>query len=496
MNRKLLLQGTAPSALMGLVLFLLCLAGVWHALKVQRRLNTTLDQDVASLQAAQELEIRVRQLCFRNLLNLVDPAHARQEPVDTANQDFEKALAKAREAANTPREQETIAAIADGYQCYQKELTLLAGELGKSEHPPNLHKLVEAHPVRCVAEPCQSLVQISQDQIAQTMQRNDELGQWLRIALLGLGILGPLSGVLGGYGFARVLSRHIYQLNVQVQDMARHLDHTVAAVTLPPDADLQYLDRQLHYIVKRVGEATEHLQEQQRHLLRAEQLAAVGQLAANVAHEVRNPLTGIKMLVEAALRPRQSKPLTAQDLDVIYGEIVRLEKTVQGLLDFARPPALRRTICDFRDLLARAVELVVGRARHQSVTIDVRTPCEPVLAQVDHGQFITVLVNLLLNALDSMPGGGTLEIRLQARSGGGLLLTVADTGTGIAPELVGRLFTPFASSKPTGTGLGLSISKRIVEDHEGTIAGANRPGGGAVFSVCLKEPTRCLALAV
>jgi signal transduction histidine kinase len=264
-------------------------------------------------------------------------------------------------------------------------------------------------------------------------------------------------------------------------------------VTLPPDAGLHYLDRQLRYVVQRVQEAAENLQRQQRDLLRAEQLAAVGQLAASVAHEVRNPLTSIKLLIEAASRPRNNRPLTPEDLEVIHREIVRLERTVQSFLDFARPPVLRRVACDFREVVGQAAELVATRARQQGVTIDVRAPCLPVAATVDQGQFATVLVNLFLNALDAMPEGGTLQIQLQPTPTNGLVLTVTDTGSGIAPPILDRLFTPFASDKPTGTGLGLSISKRIIEDHGGRITAENRPEGGARFCITLIEPTAATA---
>jgi two-component system, NtrC family, sensor histidine kinase HydH len=321
--------------------------------------------------------------------------------------------------------------------------------------------------------------------VNQAVRANDELGSWLRLALLGLGLVGPFSGVLAGYGIARALSRSIYQLSVRVQDMAKHLDQTVASVTLPADGDLEHLDRQLQHVVQRVEEAAKNLQRHQREMLRAEQLAAVGQLAASVAHEVRNPLTSIKMLVEAAHRRDHRKPLSDEDLEVIHRQVGRLEQTVQGFLDFARPAPPQRSQGDLRQAVIQAIELVQARARQQGVVLDVSSPGEPVEAAADRGQLTTVLVNLFLNALDAMPAGGRLEVRLQPRPDGKLILTVADTGSGIAPQIMECLFTPFASGKPTGTGLGLSISKRIVEEHGGQIAAANRPGGGACFTITL-----------
>src|SRR5262249_17909047 len=103
----------------------------------------------------------------------------------------------------------------------------------------------------------------------------------------------------------------------------------------------------------------------------------------------------------------------------------------------------------------------------------------------DAGQLGTVLVNLLLNALDAMPQGGRLEIDFQKSGNTQTRLRVRDTGPGIAPEMVGRLFTPFSSTKPTGTGLGLSISHRIIDEHGGYITAQNLPGGGAWFTITL-----------
>jgi signal transduction histidine kinase len=258
----------------------------------------------------------------------------------------------------------------------------------------------------------------------------------------------------------------------------------VARVTVAADGDLGQMDQQLQRVVRRVEEVMERLRRHHWEMLRAEQLAAVGQLAAGVAHEVRNPLTGMKLLVEAALRPRNRTLLSDEDLRVIHGEITRLEETVQNFLSFARLPALQRHRCDLREAVTRSADLVRARARRQGVDLLLALPEQPVDVDLDAGQFSTVLVNLFLNALDVMPRGGRLGVELAA-DGRACRLRVTDTGPGIAPEMSRRLFSPFASTKPTGTGLGLSVSRRIVEEHGGQVAGANRPGGGACFTITL-----------
>ncbi len=484
MNRKLFLQVAAPNVVIGVLLLTACLVGAWFTERTHHNLSQLLSKEVASLQAAQELEIRVRQLRWRAFLNVIDPGHARAGPVAESEQQFELALDRVRKASHTPEESKAVTAIARGYKRYQRELADLPRDFARAGKQSDLHTLDEDHPIRYVADPVRELIRINREQIAETVQENDRVGGLVRLAMISLGIVGPLSGLVAGYGIARGLSRSIYQLSVRVHDMTRKLDQTVGSVTIPAEGDISHLDRQLQYVVQRVEQVAEEVQRHEREMLRAEQLSAVGQLAASVAHEVRNPLTGIKLLVEAALRPRNPQPLTQEDLGVIHGEVVRLEQTVQCFLDFARLPAPRQAVCDLREVVGQALELVRARCRQQNVTVEVVAPDAEVPADVDRGQLSTVLVNLFLNALDAMPRGGRLEVGL-AVAESEVRLTVADTGPGIVAEMLDRLFTPFASTKPTGTGLGLSISRRVIEQHGGSVSGANRPEGGACFAIVL-----------
>jgi signal transduction histidine kinase len=488
MNRKLLIQVTAPTVIIGLLLLLACIGGAWHIARLQRDLGRILSEEVASLQAAQELEIAVRQLRFHTFLNLLDPTHARQEPIQKSRASFERAFERARDSARRPQEQEYVQAIEAGYKRYRQELALLPAEIAREGSHIDLHKLVDAHPIQQVVNPCEDLLQVTKVMMEQTVQESNEVSHQVRLVMIVLGIVGPVSGLMSGYGIARGLSRSIYQLSVRVQDMAERLDQDVASVSVAADGDIQNLDKQLQHVVERVEEVAQRLQQHQREMLRAEQLSAVGQLAASVAHEVRNPLTSVKLLVESALRPRKKEAtaqLSQEDLKVMHGEVVRLEQTVQSFLDFARPPTLRRSACDLREVISQAVDLVRARARQQGVTIEVNAQTEPVSADVDRGQVCTVLVNLFLNALDAMPGGGRLGVELQVLPEEGVRLDVTDTGSGIAPEIAGRLFTPFASTKATGTGLGLSISRRLIEEHGGSISARNRAEGGACFTIML-----------
>ncbi len=489
MNRKILFQVATPAVVIGLLLFGACLASAWYIQRLQANLARILSENVASQEAARQLEIEVRRLRFHSFLYLVDPTPERREPIEQDHARFEEALRRVREAA-TSEERPRVEAIEEGYRRYHAEIDQLLAAGARDASRAGLARLADAHPVRYVTEPSQELLRLNKEMMERTSEESLQVSRQAQRSMILLGLVGPAGGVLAGYGFARALSRSISRLSVRVRDMATRLDQDVASVSLEADGDLRGLDQQLDYVVRRVEEVTERQQRHQREMLRAEQLSAVGQLAASVAHEVRNPLTAVKMLVEVALRAHNRKPLGLDDLQVIHREVARLEQTVQGLLDFARPPAPQRSECDLRQAVAEAVELVKARARQQKVEVVVRVPGAEVRGSVDRDQFRTVLVNLLLNALDAMPQGGRLEVRLDDAPAGGIRLTVADSGGGIAPEVADRLFTPFVSTKPTGTGLGLSISRRIVEEHGGRLTADNRPEGGACFTIALPGTRR------
>ncbi|MFO0970562.1 MAG: ATP-binding protein [Gemmataceae bacterium] len=484
MNRRILLQVAGPAVLIGLLLFGVCLFAAWQVNRLQAELTQILSSNVASMQAAQHLETSVRQLRFHSFLYALQPDPVLLREIERDQEAVEEWMDRADEVANTVEEKTAVASIRKGYAAFQKDMAKLRLDVGLGGPRVDLVRSAVLHPIQQVVEPCREYARINEEMMNEAARESARLSRWLEGAMLLLGIGGPISGLLSGFGIARGLSRSLYRLSVSVRDMAQSLETDVAAVRLTPDGDLGQLENQLHHVVERVAEVTQQLRRQEQEILRAQQLSAVGQLAASVAHEVRNPLTSIKMLVEAALREQKPRPFTQENLRVIHGEILKLEQTVQEFLDFARPPAPRKGVCDLREIAQRASDLIKARARQQRVEVEVETPEAPVEVEVDGGQLTSVLVNLLINALDAMPNGGRLSVSLQ-RTGEESQFQVRDTGIGIEAKMLERLFTPFVSTKETGSGLGLSISRRIVEDHGGTLSGGNHAEGGACFTLTL-----------
>ncbi len=225
----------------------------------------------------------------------------------------------------------------------------------------------------------------------------------------------------------------------------------------------------------------EDRRQREREVLRADQLAMVGQIAAGVAHELRNPLTSVKLLVQTNLREATRLGFPSEDLEIIEQEIRRMERTLQRFLDFARPPKPERRPVGLDALVDQTFALVEGRARRQGVSLRFSRPSVPVVAEADEDQVRQLLVNLVLNALDAMPDGGEIAVGLEDCGDGYAELTVLDSGPGIPDGLFPTLFDPFVSTKETGIGLGLAVSHRIASGHGGCLSAVNRPEGGASF---------------
>lgn len=219
-------------------------------------------------------------------------------------------------------------------------------------------------------------------------------------------------------------------------------------------------------------------------MLQAARLAAVGQLAAAIAHEINNPLYAARnslYLLEADLPPELS---SSPYLAIARDELGRIAGIIERMRDFYRPPRGELTPCDLNHLVEETLALTSLNTRHIAIRV-IFTPARDLPPVIGNGdQLRQVLLNLLLNALDAMPGGGTLTVRTIAGPTMALV-EIQDTGVGIPPDIKAQLFEPFFTTKPSGTGLGLSISAHIVTQHGGQIEVESTPGQGSTFRVAL-----------
>ena len=242
-----------------------------------------------------------------------------------------------------------------------------------------------------------------------------------------------------------------------------------------------------HALVRRDQDLVE---ERQRDLIRSEKQASIGKLAAGVAHEINNPLTPILTFTHLILRRKDLPDPVRQDLETIAAQTERVRKIVKGLLDFSRQRRLDRQVLNPKSMLADAISLMENQALIRGVSLSCTPSGELPDAKLDGHQLQIVLVNLILNALDATPSGGSIHICAKALSledKPGIEIRVKDTGAGIIPEHLDRLFDPFFTTKEVGegTGLGLSVSQGIVERHGGSIRVESALQTGTTFIIWL-----------
>jgi signal transduction histidine kinase len=231
----------------------------------------------------------------------------------------------------------------------------------------------------------------------------------------------------------------------------------------------------------------DELKTAQDQLVHSTKMAAIGELAANIAHEINNPLTSVLGYTTHLMKTLDIPESPRRILGIMEQETLRVRKIIRNLLDFARQKTALMQQADVALPLRETVALVQGMAAKAAIRIYEDYPPSPVLVSMDHNEMKQVFINIVNNAIQAMPRGGDLRIRVSAAADRRIVVEFADTGCGIASEHLDKIFEPFFSTKDNGdgTGLGLSISYRIVRNHGGRIEAESTVGGGSVFRVLL-----------
>ena len=239
------------------------------------------------------------------------------------------------------------------------------------------------------------------------------------------------------------------------------------------------------------NQMTRQLIEQRDRLIQSERVAAWRELARRLAHELKNPLFPLQITVENMQRahdrhPEQFDEVFRESSATILAELDNLKRIVARFSDFAKMPPPELQTVDVNDLARSSLRLFEAQLSnaHVAARLELDEKVKPV--EADPEQLGRALHNLVLNAIDAMPQGGTLTIRTAQRNGA-VRIDVSDTGTGLTPEECARLFTPYYTTKTHGTGLGLAIVQSVVSDHRGRIAVESEPGKGATFRIELQN---------
>ncbi len=318
---------------------------------------------------------------------------------------------------------------------------------------------------------------------------------WRAIAVCLVGAL--LASMICERIASRYLRKTLGRLRRVADDLGRGRQPT--AIEAQPGDDFYKLVSAINLVATKLTEASQEEQRLQDALRRRERLAFLGELAATVAHEVNNPLDGIQNCSRILRRSLDDAQRAQQMLDLIDSGLVRIELIVRRLLTLAREHVIRPVEARLRDVVEAALAASGTKFEDRGIRITRQYELNDDWVSVDPQLLEQVFVNVMLNAVDSMPAGGELAIIIRGERRGpeferhagadceAICVEIADTGSGISPDVLPHIFEPFYTTKAggRGTGLGLAIAARIVDAHDGTISVDAREGGGTVFLVRL-----------
>ncbi|HEY2411201.1 MAG TPA: ATP-binding protein [Pirellulaceae bacterium] len=444
------------------------------------------DENIASMHAASIMQQEIWQL-HAELLAKWDRDIDLSQRLDTFDEETQYSLKTLVERATTDRERDAAALIAKLAREYRS--------VAQNVEKPESRRASRGMPIQDqlfglaakMSEQTDVIRQINDELLRAHNARRTRISQavlWAR----GLAItLVPALGIVLGWWTAARVQKTVARIQVTLHDPLLSTPGDLGTVQVRGGNELASIQQQVEVVVDRLRRTGNDLQAARQEVLRAERLAAIGGLAAGVAHELRNPLTSVKLLLQHAGSRAGNAIVEGKKLALILEEIERMETTIQGLLDFSRPAQPHRKLHDVRETVERAMHLIEGRAQRQHVSTELDLGDNQLMINGDPQQLQQVFINLMINAVEAMPRGGVLRVAAKKQEFRPCVaLQIFDTGEGIPPELLGRLFEPFATAKERGTGLGLAVSRRILEEHDGTIDVHPQSPRGTMFEVTLR----------
>jgi signal transduction histidine kinase len=488
----MLKSGSGVAFLVGIVL-LLTMACSFGALVTARDMERLMEaiatRNLPSVEAAADLQtalLQQRGLVAAYMLD--DGRLAWVNDLDRMKPSVARAFARARAAAHTGEEQKILALLTGVYKDYDQQREKAIALYHEGHRAEGRQLLLgevslladQAHDL------CRQLVSANERSMSTFIRQGHERVGSLAVALTtGVALATLLSFVLLLVVFRRLL--------LPVRRLARDAKRFSKEPSTAPGTrftdDLHELEYYSRALMSDMTQTRTDLVESQRRLLVAEKLAAVGKFAACAAHEIRNPLTAMKLWLHQIRQRAGDDPDTHQSCAVLEEEMGRLEDLATSFLQFSRPPSLDLAPQCITEIVDRTLELArhqLDRKRLTMVRVN-GTPLPPVMG--DAHQLRQVLFNLVVNAADAAPEGSEVRIaesRESADDGRAeVVVRIHNDGPGIPPTLWERMFEPFVTSKPNGTGLGLAVASSIMTQHGGRLVLESSNGSGTVFAVHL-----------
>jgi len=393
---------------------------------------------------------------------------------------FENKLEEVKNHVEEPWEKKAVGQIENDYRLYiaARDEVIELYKKGDKQKGFNLHQSVRQSFFK-ILDLCEQFKGFHKEKIETAIETSAKEANRLRIIVLMAIVSVTLLSLLVNFIFARHIMGPIRKLISQVDE-----DGTGRSIN-----EVDALQRGVMGLIENAEETHQKLKQSQESLLQSEKMALIGKLAAGTAHSIRNPLTSVKMRLFSLNRSAALSNNQREDLNVISGEIVQINKIVENFLEFARPPKLVTKLMSPSAVVDSAVYLLEQRLRSYHVNLKIKRSGNLPETLIDPEQLKEVLVNIIINACEAMKNGGAIIIREEAgeidpqRKAD--VIRISDNGEGIPEEIKKNIFDPFFTTKEEGTGLGLSIAFNIIHEHGGTIEVQSKQGKGTDFIITL-----------
>jgi signal transduction histidine kinase len=395
-------------------------------------------------------------------------------------------MERAHETANTSKEREILKELDDVYKQYDAKRDEVVGlydrgeaAAAKSLFVQEINRLYgQAYAL------CESFISANERYVDATVAGARRQIRWITLAVAGCVLVTIGLGLallwLFFYGV-------VFPLRVMIADARGFAGENPAADGKRPADELRAVGIYLHNLMSDVADTRTTLQRSQSELRDAEKLASVGKLAACVAHEIRNPLTSLKMWLFSIRKDVGGDPAMDRKFEIVSEEIRRLENVVRNFLEFSRSPELKLSVEPLSRLLDSIFELTEPQIAHREIQLVRRDSPDLPPVLVDSEQFKQVLLNLLNNAAEAASPQGQIRVSTSAEADADgrmmVVVRVSDTGPGMPEEIRRRIFEPFFSTKDDGTGLGLCIAARIMARHKGRLLLESSNHEGTTFAI-------------
>lgn len=451
---------------------------------LQQSSRSILKENVSSLKAAEELEIALLdQKGYvssylldgnRNWLNLLEEKKAK----------FNEWFKKAREVALTDKEKRILLEIDKVYRRYddtRNEVIVLYQRGDVLEARRLLLGDVKALLDR-IYDSCEELLLFNEQLIAESAKKSELRTVKLNKIIWAMAGGSIFLGIILGIFISRGITRPIRQLVLKAKTATG--EDIMEKIEIKK-GDIEELESHVTGLIQRIEQSHKELEENRKKLFQSEKLASLGQLASGVAHEIRNPLTAIKMRVYSLQDELKNVASQNEDIQTIREEIERMEKIVQDFLDFVKPPEPNYESANINKILENTLNLLAPNFKKQNISVEKHLKDNLPPVYVDKEKIKQVFLNLILNSIQAMPDGGSLSVSSEFTKMGHAEIRIKDNGVGIPKECQDKIFDPFFSTKDRGSGLGLSIAYRILELHKGEISFEGKNGRGTTFIVTL-----------